>query len=239
TGIRAQIARDKAAYRKEWRDHDSGDRVNPELFFSQLRQILDDDAIVVADDGNHTFLTAELMPILGARNYMSPSDFNAMGYCVPGIIGAKLANPDRQVVGIVGDGALLMTGMELVTAVRERLGVVLFVFNDGELSQISQAQQIPYNQKTCSVLGAVDYEAFARAFGVAYVALSGNGEITDSVKLALEKAGGGVPVLVDVRIDYSKPTRFTKGVVKTNLGRMAGRDKVRVVGRALWRKVRP
>lgn len=239
TGIRAQIARDKAAYRKEWRDHDSGDRVNPELFFSQLRQILDDDAIVVADDGNHTFLTAELMPILGARNYMSPSDFNAMGYCVPGIIGAKLANPDRQVVGIVGDGALLMTGMELVTAVRERLGVVLFVFNDGELSQISQAQQIPYNQKTCSVLGAVDYEAFARAFGVAYVALSGNGDITDSVKLALEKAGGGVPVLVDVRIDYSKPTRFTKGVVKTNLGRMAGRDKVRVVGRALWRKVRP
>lgn len=176
TGIRAQIARDKAAYRKEWRDHDSGDRVNPELFFSQLRQILDDDAIVVADDGNHTFLTAELMPILGARNYMSPSDFNAMGYCVPGIIGAKLANPDRQVVGIVGDGALLMTGMELVTAVRERLGVVLFVFNDGELSQISQAQQIPYNQKTCSVLGAVDYEAFARAFGVAYVALSGNGD---------------------------------------------------------------
>ncbi|MCG7198633.1 thiamine pyrophosphate-binding protein [Marinobacter pelagius] len=239
TGIREQIASDKAAYKKEWRDHDSGDRVNPELFFSQLRQILADDAIVVADDGNHTFLTAELMPIIGARNYMSPSDFNAMGYCIPGVIGAKLANPDRQVVGIVGDGALLMTGMELVTAVREQAGVVVFVFNDGELSQISQAQQIPYNQKTCSVLGSLDYEAFAKAFGVAYVSLSGNSEIAVSIRVAMEKADAGVPVLVDVRIDYSKPTRFTKGVVKTNLGRMAPRDKVRVVGRALWRRVRP
>lgn len=227
TGIREQIASDKAAYKKEWRDHDSGDRVNPELFFSQLRQILADDAIVVADDGNHTFLTAELMPIIGARNYMSPSDFNAMGYCIPGVIGAKLANPNRQVVGIVGDGALLMTGMELVTAVREQAGVVVFVFNDGELSQISQAQQIPYNQKTCSVLGSVDYEAFAKAFGVAYVSLSGNSEIAASIRVAMEKADAGVPVLVDVRIDYSKPTRFTKGVVKTNLGRMAPRDKVR------------
>ncbi|EMP56378.1 acetolactate synthase large subunit [Marinobacter santoriniensis NKSG1] len=239
TGIREQIARDKAAYRQEWRDHDSQERVNPERFFSQLRQILDDDAIVVADDGNHTFLTAELMPILGPRCYLSPSDFNAMGYCVPGTIGAKLANPKRQVIGIVGDGALLMTGMELVTAVRENTGVVLFVFNDGELSQISQAQQIPYNQKTCSVLGSIDYQAFAGAFGVEYLALDGNEAIVETVNIALERAAAGNPVLVNVRIDYSKPTRFTRGVVKTNLGRMAARDKVRVVGRALWRKVRP
>lgn len=239
TGIRDQIATDKAEYRKEWQDHDSGDRVNAERFFTELRQQLADDAIVVADDGNHTFLVAELMPILGARNYMSPSDFNAMGYCIPGVIGAGLANPDRQVVGIVGDGALLMTGMELVTAVRQQLGVVVFVFNDGELSQIAQAQQIPYNQKTCTVLGEVDYEAFARAFGVEYVAMNGNEEVNDAIRAALAKSAEGRPVLVNVRIDYSKPTRFTRGVVKTNLGRMATRDKVRIVGRALWRKVRP
>jgi acetolactate synthase-1/2/3 large subunit len=45
-------------------------------------------------------------------------------------------------------------------------------------------------------------------------------------------------VLIDVRIDYSKATRFTQGVVKTNLARMATRDKVRIVGRALWRRVK-
>lgn len=239
TGVREQIAKDKAAYSKEWRDYDSGDRVNPALFFGHLRERLDDNAIVVADDGNHTFLLAELMPIIGARNYMSPSDFNAMGYCVPGAIGAKLANPKRQVAGIVGDGALLMTGMELVTAARLNVGAMIFVFNDGELSQIAQAQQIPYNQKTCTVLGAVDYEAFAKACGVEFISMAGNQDIAECIEFALQKAASGRPVLVDVRIDYSKSTRFTKGVVKTNLGRMEARDKVRMVGRALWRKVRP
>jgi len=234
-----QIAADKAAYRNEWADHDSGDRVNPELFFSQLSQRLNDNAIVVADDGNHTFLVAELMPILGPRNYMSPSDFNAMGYCVPGAIGAKLANPQRQVVGIVGDGALLMTGMELVTAVRQQIGVMIFVFNDGELSQIAQAQQIPYNQKTCTVLGLVNYQAFAQACGAEYVSMAGNEDVGDALDNALARAAAGHPVLVDVRIDYSKPTRFTQGVVKTNLARMATRDKVRIVGRALWRRISP
>lgn len=238
TGIRESIAADKAAYLQEWRHHDSGKRVNPELFFSRLRARLRDDAILVADDGNHTFLLAELMPIIGARNYMSPSDFNAMGYGIPAAIGAKLANPERQVVGVVGDGALLMTGMELLTAVREQVGVMIFLFNDGELSQIAQAQQIPYNQKTCTVLTKVDYQAFCLALGAVYVPMNNNRGISEALTQAIEMSAEGRPVLVDVRVDYSKSTRFTKGVVKTNLGRMTPRDKARIVGRALWRRVR-
>lgn len=99
-----QIARDKAAYLQSWLQHDSKGRVNPAHFCQELRRQLADDAIVVADDGNHTFLLAELMPIHVGRGFISPSDFNAMGYCVPATIGVKLANPDRQVVGIVGMG---------------------------------------------------------------------------------------------------------------------------------------
>ena len=54
---------------------------------------------------------------------------------------------------------------------------------------------------------------------------------------ALELAAAGTPVLVDVRIDYSKRTRFTEGVIKTNLKRFGIRDQVRIVGRALWRRI--
>ena len=92
-------------------------RVNPARFFMSLRQQLADDATVVLDDGNHTFLAAELMPIHQPRGLISPTDFNCMGYCVPAAIGAKLARPaTAQVVGIVGDGAFRMTAMELATA---------------------------------------------------------------------------------------------------------------------------
>jgi acetolactate synthase-1/2/3 large subunit len=103
------IANDKTAYRREWLEHDSIGRVNPCRLFDELRAQLDDDAIIITDDGNHTFLTAELMPIHAGGMFLSPTDFNCMGYCVPATIATKLALPDRQVIGIVGDGAFLMT----------------------------------------------------------------------------------------------------------------------------------
>ncbi len=235
--VEARIANDKAAYREEWYGHDSGGRVNPARFFDELREQLKDDAIVIADDGNHTFLTAELMPINTGGMYLSPTDFNCMGYCVPATIAVKLARPDAQVVGIVGDGAFLMTGLESVTAACNDIGCAWFVFNDGELAQIAQAQEMPYQRKTCTAVGSLNYEAFAAATGCEYVSIENNEAIKDGVTRALEAAAGNRPVLVNVRIDYSKKTRFTVGTVKTNLQRFDTRNKLRIIGRALFRKL--
>jgi acetolactate synthase-1/2/3 large subunit len=160
-----------------------------------------------------------------------------MGYCVPAAIGAKLVNPQRQVVGIVGDGAFLMTGLEMLTATSEGVGVVYFVFYDGELSQISQGQEIPYNRKTCTVIGNVKLEGIAMATGARYIAIEGNDGIAGGIEAALAAAQAGQPVVVDVRIDYSKRTRFTQGVVKTVLKRFPLGDKFRFIGRAVVRKV--
>lgn len=235
-GLTSQIAADKAAYRREWSTHQS-DRVNPALFFEELRRRLDDNAILAVDDGNHTFLAAELFPVRQARSFVSPTDFNCMGYCVPAGIGAKLANPDRQVVGVVGDGAVLMTGMEMLTATTEGIGVVYFVFHDGELSQISQGQEIPYNRKTCTVLGKIGLEGLAEATGAGFLNLDRDTLAGDVIEEALRLSEAGRPVLVDVRIDYSKRTRFTQGVVKTVFKRFPLGDKFRFIGRAMWRKV--
>jgi len=191
----------------------------------------------VVDDGNHTFLAAELFPVIKSRAFISPTDFNCMGYCVPAAIGAKLVNPKRQVVGIVGDGAFIMTGMEILTATAQNAGVAYFVFYDGELSQISQGQQIPYNRKTCTVMGEIQFKGMAMATGAHYVVIENNSQIAAGIKEALETAATGRPVVVDVRIDYSKRTRFTQGVVKTVLKRFPMGDKFRFIGRALLRKV--
>jgi len=236
--LKARIAADKAAWIKEWLDHDSANRVNPGRFFRALRQRLDNDAIVVADDGNHTFLTAELMPIFEGGQFLSPTDFNCMGYCVPACIGAKLAQPGRQVVGIVGDGAFLMTGLETVTAAREGLGVAWFVFNDGELSQIAQAQEMPYQRKTCTTVGMLDYRALAAATGCEFVAIDNDDSIDAAIECALSFMADNRPVVVDVHIDYSKRTQFTIGAVRTNIRRLDTRNKLRIIGRALWRKLK-
>lgn len=235
--LKSAIKRDKAAYQDEWLRHDSKGRVNPARFFNALRRQLADDAIVVADDGNHTFLVAELMPIHRARGFISPTDFNCMGYCVPAVTGTRLVNPDTQVVGIIGDGAFLMTCMETITAARHDIGGVYFVFNDGELSQISQTQEIPYNRKTCTVLSTLKVSGVAEATGCEFISIKDDSSCEEGIRQALDCASRNRPVIVDVHIDYSKRTRFTKGIVKTNLDRFTVGNKAKFIGRALLRRV--
>jgi len=233
--LTATIRAEKENYFAEWQPKERADAVSPGHFFTALRERLDDDAQIVVDDGKHTFLAAELFPVRCPRGFISPSDFNCMGYCVPAAIGAKFANPDRQVAAIVGDGAFLMTGMELLTAATHDLGVTVFVFHDGELGQISQFQSIPLNRKTCTVLDDFRVEGVADAVGAHFVAMENDAAIGEALDEAMEVSAGGTPVLVDVNIDYSKRTMMTKGVVKTNLSRFSTGEKVRFVARAAKR----
>lgn len=232
-----KIAADKKSYRETWYLHDSKDKVNPALYFDELRAQLSDDAHIVVDDGNHTFLTAELMPIHQAYGFISPTDFNCMGYATPAAIAVKMAKPQQEVHAIVGDGAFMMTATELATAVSQNLGLVIGVFNDGELSQIAQAQQIPYNRKTCTVLPQTKLKGLAMATGAEYVRIENNSDIKTGLTKARSLAQQNKTVILDINIDYSKATAFTEGAVKTNLTRMPLPTKVRMVGRALVRKV--
>lgn len=236
--LQKQIAEDKEKYRREWVKHATGkENVNPALFFDGLRKKMDDDALLVVDDGHHTFLTAELFEVRRNRGFISPSDFNCMGYCVPAAIGAKLVNPDKQVVGIVGDGAFIMTGLEMLTASTHSLGIVYFVFHDGTLSQIAQFQKLPYNRKTCTVIGDIKLKGVATATGAAYLPLDKNDQIESVIDQAFSLAAKGQPVIVDVSIDYTKQTRYTKGVSKTVAMRAPLGDIFRFVGRAAIRKI--
>jgi acetolactate synthase-1/2/3 large subunit len=235
--LRDQISKDKAAYRESWYRNNAKDIVNPARFFDALRQAMPDNGIVAIDDGNHTFLTAELMPIHAPKSVILPTDFNCMGYAVPAAIGAKLACPDRTVQAIVGDGAFMMTCMEILTAATNNLGVVYYVFNDGELAQIGQAQEIPYGRKPCTQIGKLNIEGVAMATGAAYLPMNDNDAIAGAIKQANEIAAGGRPVIVGVRIDYSKKTAFTLGAVKTNFGRFPLNEKLRFLTRAAVRHV--
>jgi len=232
-----EIRREKDAYLGSWARPPQRQRVSPGLFFRALRAHLPDDAIMVTDDGAHTFLTAELFSVYQPRTFISPTDFNCMGYAVPAAIGAKLANPDTPVVAVVGDGACLMTGMELVTAATRGLGVAAFVFHDGTLGQIAQYQEIPLNRRTCTVLGKIDFAGLAQATGASYLALHHDGEIEAVLRAALDAAASGRPCLVDVNIDYSRRTCFTRGTVMANLGRFPAAEKVRYIARAAKRRI--
>jgi acetolactate synthase-1/2/3 large subunit len=235
--LKERIKSEKEDFFNSWTKKKNEKLVSPGLFFRELRSRLDPEAYVIVDDGNHTFLAAEQFPVYRSKHFISPTDFNCMGYAVPAAIGVKLAHPDKQVVAVVGDGAFLMTGLEIITAATLSAGAIFCVFHDGELAQISQFQQIPLNRKTCTVLGDVKLEGIATATGAAYVRMENDAEAGEALDEALRIAGEGRPVIVDVNIDYSRKSEFTQGVVKVNLARFPLRQKLRFIGRAIKRHV--
>ena len=87
------------------------------------------------------------------------------------------------------------------------------------------------------MLPEVRMSGIADAVGAAFFELASDADIERVIAEADQCASAGRPVVVDVRIDYSKPTRFTQGIVKTNLGRMDLGNKLRMIGRAAWRRV--
>lgn len=226
------IKKDKEEYRKSWLKKANEQLVSPGFFFNALRNSLNDDAIIVTDDGNHTFLTAELFPVYNPRHFICPTDFNCMGYGVPAAIAAKLMNKSKQVIGIVGDGAFMMTGLELVTAFTYKLGVIIFVFHDGELGQISQFQKIPFNRKTASIIGEINIKGVADAVHAKYIQILNDIDTSGAIHDALKFSKQGENVIIDVNIDYSRKTYLTKGVVKTNLSRFPTSEKMRMLFRA-------
>jgi acetolactate synthase-1/2/3 large subunit len=97
---------------------------------AEARTVLDRDAIVVTGAGNPQSQVFTEFPVYGSDQHITSGGFSAMGFEVPGAIGAKLAAPDRQVIAIVGDGSFLQTIEELAMAAQYDIPAVFLVMNN-------------------------------------------------------------------------------------------------------------
>jgi acetolactate synthase-1/2/3 large subunit len=179
----------------------------------------------------------EMLQLEGPGRFLAPVDYSCMGYAVPAALGAKLARPDRPVVALAGDGAFLMTGLELLTAAHEGAALLVVVLRDRELAQIAQFQNVAMNRKTASVLPDFDVGPLCAALDVECIRLDRDDQIGAVLARAAEVTGEGRPFVVDTAIDYGEKTFFTNGVVKTTLGRLPWPDRLRFVGRAIGRRL--
>ena len=236
-GLREEIREGHDEVRDEWFRPAGGDRVSPYRLLSTAQEVFGPDTVFTADSGNGTFLAMEALRLDEPGRFLAPVDYSCMGYSVPAAIGAKLARPDAPVLALAGDGAFLMTGLEMITAAQEGIGVVALVLRDRELAQIAQFQETAMNRKVASILPDYDLRGLAQGMGCEFLHLDTDDEVPGVLEKAREISGHGFPVIVDVAIDYSRKTWFTRGVVKANLLRFPLRDRVRFIGRALARKV--
>jgi acetolactate synthase-1/2/3 large subunit len=190
--------------------------MQPAQFFSWLRSCLNDDAIVVTDSGLHQILTRRHYEVRAPRGLVFPSDFQSMGFGLPAAIGARVAAPERDVIAIVGDGGFLMSGLELMTAQREGLPLVVIVFNDGQLNQIRFQQLSEHGRSHAVRLTNPDYQTLAASFGLPYVRFDTN-PLSRTAELL---RGGRRPLLMEVAVGDSVDLRVATGVaLAKNVGR--------------------
>jgi acetolactate synthase-1/2/3 large subunit len=235
--VERAITEGHRAVRQQWRRQTSTKGFTPAVLFDALQELCAADAIFTADSGNGTFLAMEHLRLEAPGRFLAPVDYSCMGYAVPAAIGAKLANPGRDVVALAGDGALLMTGLELLTASAYRAGVVTIVLRDGELAQIAQFQRTALNRASCSEVVSYRVEAFAAATNCDFVSASTDADVRPALTRALEVARVGRPVMIEAAVDYSHKTFFTRGVVATTFSRLPWRDRLRMLTRAIARRV--
>jgi acetolactate synthase-1/2/3 large subunit len=163
-----------------------------------LRRVLPRDAILAADITRLSYILLSEFPVYEPRTFLHPAGFVSMGYGLPAALGAKAAFPDRTVAAVAGDGCFLMSGMELATAVQDRLPVVVILINDGSLTLIKSIQQRRYEGRYLGVdLRNPDFDLFARAFGVRWWPARSDAEFEAALPEAI---AAGEPALVEVRL---------------------------------------
>jgi acetolactate synthase-1/2/3 large subunit len=163
-----------------------------------IRRALPRETIVVADVTSLAYRMIVDFPVYEPRTFLHPAGGVAMGYGLPAAVGAKAARPDRPVVAVVGDGCFQMTGMELATAVQEKLPVVIVLVHDGSLTLIKMIQHRKYDNRFIGVdLRNPDFGLLAKAFGVR----SWQADSESTLEKALQQAvASKEPALVELLV---------------------------------------
>ena len=130
---------------------------------------------------------------------MCAHDYEPMGWAVAGVIGAKVACPDRPVVCVSGDGAFLMSAMELSTAANYSLDIIWLIMNDSRLGVIYDLQKTLYGGRIASTtFENPDFVKLAASYGIKGQVIEKPGELASALQTAVDSGG---PAVFDVRFD--------------------------------------
>jgi acetolactate synthase-1/2/3 large subunit len=155
------------------------------------------DVVIANDAGNFAAFLHRFWRYATPRSQVAPTS-GAMGYAVPAAIGAKLAQPGRPVVALVGDGGMLMTGQELETAVRYGIDITVIVISNGLYGTIAMHQARRFGRLAGVDVGPVDFAAYARSLGARGVTARSAAELRGVLR-TLSRASG--PTVIHVPVD--------------------------------------
>ena len=172
--------------------------LRPQMVIRALSDLLADDAIVTLDCGANTHFAARHLRLRSAQRLVSPGMLDTMAPALPYAVAAQVAYPDRQTVGIAGDGGFAMLMGELSTAVLYGLPVKVLVLNNHRLAEVKFEQsEAGFGVFGCD-LSPIDFVAYAKACGAVGFRCTTPEEIRPAIAAALKHRG---PAIIDAIVD--------------------------------------
>ena len=203
----------------EWKDFlqnwadPSKEPVMISCVLKEVREFLNRDAIIITSSGNVQAQMIQEIEFYEPHTCLTAGGFSTMGYTLPATIGAKLGKPDKQVIGLVGDGDFLMTMQELHTAKQLGLNIVLVILNNAGWIAITDLQRAAFGNERGYATEFEDFEGnvytpnfaeIARGFGCWSKRISKNSEIKPTLKEAFEQSG---PAIIEIMVN--RDPKFT------------------------------
>lgn len=179
--------------------YDKDDEViKPQEVIEIIGQLTDGDAIIVTDVGQHQMWAAQFYPYKHARQLITSGGMGTMGFGIPAAIGAKIANPDKEVILFVGDGGFQMTNQELAILNGYGVPVKVVLINNHSLGMVRQWQESFYNERRSESTfdDEPNFQLLAKAYGIDSYLLTDPKHLKEDLAVITSQK----PVLIEVAI---------------------------------------
>lgn len=191
TAERARLAADAATY--------TGMPVHPLRLVQVLQEYADQDTTICSDMGSFHIWMARHLLAHRPRQIMISNGQQTLGVALPWAIAACLAEPQRKVISVSGDGGFLFSAVELETAVRLKCNFVHLIWIDGSYNMVQFQEMAAYGRESGVRFGPVDVVKFAESMGAKGLQVTSADDLAPTIRKAMALDG---PVLVGVPVDY-------------------------------------
>lgn len=190
--------KEKAPFTYEPQNHD----IRPQETIKLIGEYTQGDAIIVTDVGQHQMWVAQYYPYKNARQLITSGGMGTMGFGIPAAIGAKLAQPNKNVIVFVGDGGFQMTNQELALLNGYGIAIKVVLINNHSLGMVRQWQESFYEERRSQSVFDVEpnFQLLAKAYGIKHVKLDNPKTLADDLKIITEDE----PMLIEVLISKSE-----------------------------------
>jgi len=185
---------------------DSRYPLSPQRLVADTRAALGRNDVVLVDTGATKMWMARLYPTYERNTCLVSNGLSTMSFALPGALGVKLARPESKVLAVVGDGAFLMNSQEIETAVRERIPLVVLIWEDGGYGLIEWKMDLELGEHYYVKFGNPDIVTYAKSFGAKGYRINSAEELLPTLKAALAEDGVS---LICCPVDYSENLRLT------------------------------